>query len=80
MDKKKKATLKKKPEFFSWEHLEDNVDNPYEAVIVLSKEARRINSVPYELQEEQALKKTTQGLIKLYNEGIKFEYTPSKKK
>ncbi|OQY30336.1 MAG: hypothetical protein B6244_00310 [Candidatus Cloacimonetes bacterium 4572_55] len=66
-----------RPKFFSWEFLGEWVSSPYEAVTVLSKESRRLNSVPYELQENQRAKKTTQAMIKLINGEIKYNYDES---
>ncbi len=60
-------------EFFSWEFLKDRVNSPYEAVIALSKEARRLNTVPHELQEPQTEKKTTQAMMKMLAGELIFE-------
>ncbi len=45
-----------KPNFFSWEFLDDKVESPYEAIIIMSREARRINSIPIELQKDPETK------------------------
>lgn len=70
----------KKPRFISWEFLQGKVDSPYEAVIILSKEARRLNSVPQELQTNRKTKITTQAALRLFDKEINYEYsTPEKK-
>ena len=69
-----------KPKFFSWEFLDGKVENPYEAVIAISRESRRLNSVPYELQSDKFTKKTTLALISLFDDDLKFEYIHSDEK
>ncbi len=72
------APTVEKPRFISWEFLRNRVENPYEAVIVLAREARKLNSVPYELQPDTTVKKTSQAVMHLIQDKLKFTYTEKK--
>lgn len=59
-------------------------ENKYEAVIVLAKEARRVNLYAGEEMEEKSQRPIIQAVKKLLTEGIDFAYetpeTPEEKK